>query len=218
MNVGMTCKNIRSQYTIYHLNEKRGDNMESEEEVWKTLYYGDIRSDLYQISNMGRFRNKVTGHMMTPSPSEKGYMMVCFRLYGNKSRNIKIHRLVAKLFVRGETPEKCEVDHIDGDKRNNRASNLRWVSHLENIQYAYANNLIPIMYGERNGSCKVSENQVREICELLLKFDGKVAQVYKYLKLKGYDYKRDYILDIKRKRSWVRISDEYFKLEDFYNK
>lgn len=211
----MTCKNIRSQNTIYHLNEKRGDNMESEEEVWKPIYYGNIRSDLYYISTFGRIRNKVTDHMMTPTPSEKGYMMVCLRCQCNRSKTFKLHRLVAKLFVRGETPEKCEVDHIDGDKRNNRASNLRWVSHLENIHYAYDNNLIPAMKGELNGSCKVTEQQVREICELLVAFNGNAIEVHKYLKLKGYEYKCGYILDIKRKRNWVHVSDEYFKLEDF---
>ena len=189
--------------------------MESEEEVWKPIYYGNIRSDLYYISTFGRVLNRKTNTLLTPSPNEKGYMTVCLRCHCNRSKTFKLHRLVAKLYVRGETPEKCEVDHIDGDKTNNRASNLRWVSHLENMRYAYENKLVPIMRGERNGSCKVTEEQVQEICELLVSFKGKSAEVCKYLRNKGYDYKFGYILDIKRKRTWVHISDKYFKLEDF---
>lgn len=200
----------------YYLSFLKGViKINTEEEIWKALYYGNIRTDLYQISNMGRVRNKITGKLLTPCPSEKGYMMYCLRLNNNKSKSIKIHRIVARLFVPGETIEKCEVDHIDCDKSNNAASNLRWVSHYENIHYAYKNNLIPPMRGENNGSCKVSEKQVIEICELLVAFGGNASEVYHYLKNKGYNYRIGYILDIKRKRMWAHLSDKYFKLKDF---
>ena len=189
----------------------------NEPEIWKALYYDNIKPDMYEISNMGNIRNKNTDKQLSLCPSEKGYMMATLRCCNNKTRSIKIHRLVAKLFVPGETQEKCEVDHINCDKRDNRASNLRWVTHLENIRYAYKNNLIPILRGEQNSSCKVTEKEVREICELLVSFNGNVAEVHRYLQLKGYMYKKSYIQDIKLKRTWVHVSDNYFKKEDFKN-
>jgi len=44
-----------------------------------------------------------------------------------------LHRLVASRFLPAPTEETCEVDHIDRDKNNNHASNLRWVSKSANM-------------------------------------------------------------------------------------
>jgi hypothetical protein len=49
-----------------------------------------------------------------------------------------IHRLVAECFVEGKTKEQCFVDHINRVRGDNRASNLRWVTHFENIQNSLA--------------------------------------------------------------------------------
>ncbi|MCE6967427.1 HNH endonuclease signature motif containing protein [Cereibacter sphaeroides] len=59
----------------------------------------------------------------TPSNSD-GYMAISGH---------KLHRIVATAF-HGEQPSKSHVvDHIDTNRRNNRATNLRWVTRLENI-------------------------------------------------------------------------------------
>lgn len=50
-----------------------------------------------------------------------------------KSRELRAHR-VAWVCANGPIPEGCEIDHIDGDKTNNRLSNLRAVSHAENCR------------------------------------------------------------------------------------
>lgn len=57
-----------------------------------------------------------------------GYLQVTL----NETRNTPlVHRLVAKAFI-PKPPGATDVDHIDGDKTNNRIENLRWVSHKEN--------------------------------------------------------------------------------------
>ncbi|MCR5568658.1 MAG: HNH endonuclease [Paludibacteraceae bacterium] len=58
-------------------------------------------------------------------PSEvNGYMLFCSE---------RVHRIVATAF-HGEAPTKDHVvDHIDTNRQNNRADNLRWLSKLENI-------------------------------------------------------------------------------------
>ena len=81
----------------------------------------------YYVSNMGEVlgcKNKILKHQIL-----NGYKAV--NIY---KRTKKIHRLVAAAFV--PNPEnKPSVNHKDGDKLNNCASNLEWVTHSENIRH-----------------------------------------------------------------------------------
>ena len=53
-----------------------------------------------------------------------------------KSRTIKVrvHRVIAELFVPGKTRARCEVDHIDRDRENCAPYNLEWVTRAENMR------------------------------------------------------------------------------------
>jgi hypothetical protein len=94
------------------------------EEVWKQI----PGYEKYSVSNMG----KVKGPRKTLIAfiSNCGYEIISFSV---KPGNVKksVHRLVADAFV--ENPDnKDVVDHINRIKTDNRAENLRWVTHSEN--------------------------------------------------------------------------------------
>jgi hypothetical protein len=80
---------------------------------WKILdkYKG------YEISNIGEVRNINTGVILKPSISKKGYNTVEL-----KGKRVLVHRLVATAFI-ANPQEKPQVNHINGQKRDNRVEN-----------------------------------------------------------------------------------------------
>lgn len=92
------------------------------------------------VSNMGRVRSLLRDDRILKSQSDKkGYQRISVTINSEK-RTYKVHRLVAMAFV--ENPDgKTQVNHIDGNKKNNCASNLEWCSGKENCHHAIANGL-----------------------------------------------------------------------------
>lgn len=113
------------------------------DEQWKDIegYEG-----LYQVSNLGRIKciRVITGRdritkcknlILKPEITRTGYLRISLQ-YGIKSRKL-IHRLVAESFI--PNPNNLpEVNHRIGDKADNRASNLEWVTKSSNIKHAFA--------------------------------------------------------------------------------
>lgn len=110
-------------------------------EIWV-----DIPNKPYQVSNLGRVRRNPltfkTGRRtdeIRPYLNNKGYKCVHFWINGKMS-GAQLHRLIAEAFI-PNPDNKPEVNHIDGNPLNNSIENLEWVTHAENIQHAYRNNL-----------------------------------------------------------------------------
>ena len=108
-------------------------------EVWKPI------SDFprYEVSNMGRVRSncckdgRKVRYVLKAYLRSNGYLCVDLSISGRKSRKVMaVHRLVARAFI-GERPEGYVIDHINGDRWDNRVQNLRYVTCSENLRYKH---------------------------------------------------------------------------------
>ena len=93
----------------------------------------------YIVSNEGDVINKESGKCLKPHQITGGYLEVQLSKDG-KSYHKRLHRIVASSFCLKEV-EATEVNHIDGNKANNRADNLEWVTKSENMNHAYRTGL-----------------------------------------------------------------------------
>lgn len=101
-------------------------------EIWKSIEGTDGK---YFISNFGRVYSSFSNIIMKTRKGTCGYEAVGFAINGKVRKN-DVHRLVASHFI--DNPKnKLQVNHIDGDKSNNRAENLEWVTPSENMKHAY---------------------------------------------------------------------------------
>lgn len=92
----------------------------------------------YEVSFAGDLRNKLTGRVLRTQPDSRGK----YRLW----RGRLVHRIVALAFC--PNPMNApDVNHKNGNKMDNRAENLEWVTRSQNTQHAYATGLIPTTKG-----------------------------------------------------------------------
>ncbi len=98
---------------------------------------------LYQVSRAGEVRN-AKGHTLKPSEAPNGYFHVCLSREG-KVKGFSVHRLVASAFLPNPA-QFPEVNHINGDKSDNRIENLEWCTISHNRLHSF--------YELNNESCK----------------------------------------------------------------
>lgn len=118
-------------------------------EVWASF---EVKGLEYYISSLGRLRSpkreleySLHGRMVVRTTPPKilkavqdsyGYAMVTI-----KHKVFHLHRLVAKCFL-GDS--NLEVNHLNGNKLDNRVSNLEYCTHFQNMQHAFKSGLIDI--------------------------------------------------------------------------
>ena len=155
--------------------------MSNKKEIWK-----DIKGfeKLYQVSNKGRVKSlvrkgRLNERILKNMIGTKNYLQVS--IYKNKKlRTIKVHRLVAETFI--PNPEnKPQVNHKKGNKKDNRAWMLEWVTTLENSDHAKLHNLKRVAKGEKCGQSKLTNKQIIKI--RLLKDKKSISDLSKLFKV-----------------------------------
>lgn len=88
----------------------------------------------WEISNYGRL--KKNGELV----ELKNFINTGYYYDASRSE-VLIHRLIAKTFIPNPDNKPC-IDHIDGNKHNNRVDNLRWVTYSENMKNPVTNKVL----------------------------------------------------------------------------
>ena len=86
----------------------------------------------YQVSDLGNLKSN-KGYKKA-SINQDGYYQTTLYKNGVK-RNVLVHRLVAEAFLPNPY-NKPTVNHIDGNKLNNKLDNLEWATNKEQTQHA----------------------------------------------------------------------------------
>lgn len=94
------------------------------------------------------------------------YQIINLSKLDGKKRTFRVHRLVMMAFNPVENMDKLEVNHLDGNKKNNKLENLEWCTASENQKHAFKTGLQKARKGESSNFAKLTEEDVKQVFEL----------------------------------------------------
>lgn len=149
-----------------------------EPEIWKRVV-GSPELGHVEVSSLGRVRTLDRlapcvrgpgvpqlrrGRVLSTWVGQNGYRYVTIQIAPRRLKYL-VHRLVGRAFVPGYF-ERATIDHINGDKLDNRPENLQWVSLAQNTALQWGTGLVNLR-GENHPSAKMSDAQTRAVPALV---------------------------------------------------
>lgn len=179
-------------------------------EKWVRIEFEGVENPPhYRVSNYGRlasFQGEDNQGKVIKGSVIQGYRSLNIRIAGGKTINKYVHKLVADLFVKKESENAKYVIHLDFDKQNNRAENLKWATKDEMVEHnrnnpAVINRPIPI----RTRNYKLTEPKVRMIKKMLKSDKNRLKMIAKQFGITHTQLNR-----IRSGENWknVKIDDE----------
>lgn len=161
-----------------------------------------VKPGLYEIEEDGRIWSNYKKGYLQPSQDKDGYLRIGLSSgIKNKKKYIRIANLVAFFFI-GPPPSSIQdptINHIDGNITNNHFSNLEWMERSKNSSIRFNKG-----QGSLNHEAKLNEEQVKEICELLVNTNLSYKEI-----MKKYNITKSTLSGIKNKKHWTQITSQY---------
>lgn len=155
----------------------------------------------YYANDDGSIYSEISNKTLNYQKDKDGYAKVRLMSTDGKRHRYSVHRLILENFSPIDNMATMQVNHIDGNKMNNRLENLEWVTASENNCHKYKIGLAT-QQGEFNGNSKLTEYQVLEIIVLLLSHKYTYKQIAEKF---GVDVET--ISAIKRKKNWKHLTE-----------
>lgn len=108
-----------------------------------------------------------------------GYREVLLSYCPDFQKQVLVHRLVLSTFSPIENMDKYDVNHINGDKLDNRLENLEWCTRSENVLHSYRNGLQSRVTNPHGTFRVLTKEDIQKIFELHSKgyIDREIAKV-----------------------------------------
>ncbi len=175
-----------------------------EKEIWKDVVGYE---SFYVISNQGRVKSlsrKVKRSRPVPecilkgALSSKGYNLIGLSK-NSIPKTFRVSRLVAIHFI--PNPEnKSAVNHIDGNKSNNFANNLEWVTTKENNAHAVKIGLMNHPFGEQCRNSKLNDKSILQIRKMFIETEPNQTKIAKI-----FNVDQSTINSIIKRKTWRHI-------------
>lgn len=142
----------------------------------------DIKKDKFflKLVNLGKLQVFKSGVVINPATGRRlgskalakagGYHRVSY-VYKGIKRGIYLHRLIWLAF-KGLIPKGLQINHKNGNKSNNRLSNLELATNSQNVKHSYERLGHTRMRGQLHGLAKFTPKDIRRIRRL----KGKIPQ------------------------------------------
>jgi len=163
--------------------------------------------NMYQVSDRGQIRSirscwKHGFRVMKLSNDRAGYFSVGLQV-GEKKFRYFVHALVALTFI-GERPDGMQINHKNGNKKDNNINNLEYLTPSENARHRFrVLGHVPSRYGkargEKTGSAKFTEQIVIEI-----RGRHRAGQSMKSLSVE-YEVRFNSIWSIVHRKTWKHV-------------
>ena len=144
----------------------------------KDIVYSKIKPGLYAIEEDGRVWSYFSKRYMKVKEDKDGYFALSLKNNQGGYSKFGVHRLLMIAYNPIENMEDLQINHKDGNKKNNSLSNLEWVTSQENLQHARKTGLNKTFgqKGINHPNNKITEEEAKKIISLFKK-GKKPAQI-----------------------------------------